>query len=178
MAEGEDDFPDFELIPVGGEPTDIDEELADLIDPDDVADVERNQNADELPIGRSPLVNWDTQRGMAGRNPLWVRDLQPVVLVAQVAIRYKRGTKRLFDREFGMNNPDAMIGFNDDPERRAEYEKDVIETLLACHDRITAVGNFVYTRDPTDELLYVDLEIEIDGEEEVLLERIPASTAT
>ncbi len=69
-----------------------------------------------------------------------------------------------------------MIGHPDDKERQAGYVADIRETL-EVHDRITRSGNFVFhDGGEEDDFRYVDLEIEIDGDEQaedVQLDNVP-----
>lgn len=168
MAE---EFPDFELIPAEADELSPDEELANLTNPDDVADLDTVD--DTMPIGTNWLLDTDT--GWFGGAPLVVTGVDSVVQVAQVALRTPRGQHVIFDDEFGMDHPEALIGHVDEAERRALYMRDISETLLACHDRITGVGGFDFLHDEDDEIAFVNLTIEIDGEEETRLEGVPLS---
>lgn len=163
----ESDFPTFILIPAEEDEFTPDEELAEVFDPDDIP--EREEEQDSLPIGRNLLFNPDTGQF----TNTWTTGDNAVVQIAQIALRVKRGEHIMFDDDFGMTDPDALIGYTDDVERRAAYQRDVTETLLACHERITAVGNFLFLIDPTSEVAEVDLSIEIDGDSEIRLEGVP-----
>lgn len=159
-----EEFPAFELIPAEPAAATPDEELAEL-------DIEVDDSADPAPIGYSWQLDFDT--GQFARTPLIVRGEDAVVMVAQVALRTRRGMHPIFDDDFGMEDPDSMLGFVDEAERRATYVRDTTETLLACHERITDVSDFTFLRDADDEIAYVDLTIEIDGDDEIRLEGVP-----
>lgn len=162
------EFPDFELIPADTEVLSPDDELDDLVDPAAFLDLVED---DTVPIGTSWYRDYDN--GVLSGAPQRVVGTQSVVQIAQVALRTPRGVYPIFDDEFGMDHPDAMIGQVDDPEIRAHYERDVQETLLACHDRITAVGNITFNHDPDSEIGYLTVEVEIDREETVVIEGVP-----
>jgi hypothetical protein len=162
-------FDEFELIPAEADDFTPDEELADLVAPDDVEDVESGEEA--IPLGRTWQMNYDT--GTMGARPLPIGGYQSVVMIAQLALRTKRGLHEIFDDDFGLDRPDVQLGQVDTAEYRALMQRDVVETLLTCHERITRVGDFLFTYNPDDEVMYVDLSIEIDGEEDIRLEGVP-----
>lgn len=164
------DFPNFELIPAEADEFTPDEELAEVFDPDEVP--EREEEADALPIGRNLIFDPDTGQF----TDTWATGDAAVVQVLQIALRVQRGVHVMFDDDFGMTEPDALIGYPDDIERRSAYQRDIQETCLAAHERVTAVGNFLFLSDPISEEAEVDLSIEIDGSDEVRLEGIPLLT--
>lgn len=163
-----EEFPALELLPADTDVFSLDEELAELADPEDVPDFDVEEET--LPVGRTWFIDLET--GTGGPSPAVLRGNDAVVMLAQIALRTRRGEHVIFDDEFGMDDPEGMLGFADEAERRALYERDVSETLLACHDRITNVSDFLFIRDPDEEEIYVDLSIEIDGDEEVRLEGV------
>lgn len=165
MAE---EFPDFELVPPDPENLSADDELADLTDPSAFPE---NVVDDTVPIGTSWYRDYDNDV-MPGA-PQIVRGTDSVVQVAQVALRTPRGRFPIFDDEFGMDVPEAMIGRVDDPEIRSHYIRDVQETLLACHDRITGIGEVTFEHDDDSEIGYLSVEIEIDRDETVTIEGVP-----
>jgi hypothetical protein len=160
------DFTDFELIPAGADAL-LDEE-----------DIPATTALEDPPIGRSWLIDFDETSPTYGQftgDPAHGNDA--VVMVAQVAMRSRRGWHPVFDDEFGLDDPEIMLGEPiDDTEKRAFHARDISETLLACHDRITSVGDFLFLTDADDEIVYVDLTIEIDGDDEVRLEGLPLYT--
>lgn len=162
-----DEFPDFELIPAGAEDLTADEELADLVDP--TAAPEQLED-DSVPIGRTWFRDYDNE--IYSGSPQVVTGTQAVAQIAQVALRTQRGSSIIFDEDFGMDHPESMIGQVDDPEIRAHYIRDVEETLLSCHDHITAVSNVVFRHDEDEEVGYLDVEAEVNGDETILLEGI------
>lgn len=164
MAE---EFPDFELVPSEAEDLSPDDELADLVDPGVIPDVADDET---MPIGRSWWRDYSTE--LTGFSQL-TEGVQSVVMVASVALRTQRGTSIIFDDDFGMSHPESMIGQVDDPEIRSHYIRDVTETLLSCHDRITAVSNINFDYDNDEEVGYLSVDIEIDGEETATLDEVP-----
>ncbi len=166
----ESPFPTFELIPAEDDEFTPDDELAEFLDPDDIP--EREEEQVTLPIGRNLVFDPNTGQ----LTDTWVTGDLSVVQIAQIALRVKRGIHGMFDNDFGMTDPDALIGYTDDIERRAAYQRDVSETLLSSHERITAVGDFLFLTDPLSEIAEVDLSIEIDGDNEIRLEGVPLLT--
>lgn len=166
-------YPDFELLPAGEEDFTPDEELATLVDPDDLQDAVTPEE-DALPLGRSWL--WDFDAGRMGSRPQSVRGVMSVVMVAQMALRIRRGFHYWIPGDLGMDDPDVLVGQVEDAELIATYQQDIRDTLMTCHDRITDVGGFVFTHNADEEVAYVDLNIEIDGDESVRLEGVPLLT--
>jgi Protein of unknown function (DUF2634) len=166
-----DAFPEFQLLPASADVLTADEELAAIQDPEAQPLPVSSEQDDTLPIGRSRWFDFAT--GRSGGSPRWARDAEAVIMVAQAALRTKRGEHSMLPDDFGMDEPDALIGHTYDAERVAAYEEDIEETLLACHDRITGVGNFMFLRDLDEEIAYVDLDIVIDGDNTIRLEGVP-----
>lgn len=166
----DEDFPTFELIPGGTDDFPPDEELASFEDPDAIPSLDAEP--DVLPTGYTWQLNPET--GQFARTPLRVEGTDAVVAVAQVAVRTARYRHpSLFPDDFGRENMYAGIGRVDDAESRAERERDLRETLLACHERITAVTNFLFFKDPDEEIAVTECDIEIDGDTVVRLEGVP-----
>jgi hypothetical protein len=166
-------YPDFELLPAGEEDFTPDEELASLTDPDSLPE-SIDTDTETLPLGRSWLWDFDARR--MGARPQPVHGVMAVVMVAQVALRVRRGYHYWIPGDLGMDDPDVLIGQVEDSELIATYQQDMREALLSCHDRITDVTDFVFTHDDDEEVAYVDLTIEIDGDEDVRLEGVPLRT--
>lgn len=165
-------FPNFELVPADGADLSPDEELAALGDPGEFLDTTDDVDESVLPLGRTWARNWDDPASLSG-TPVVVSGVQSVIAIADLALRVRRGQHPVLDEDFGMDRPEALIGRTDDAELRAIYLRDVEETLLACHDRITAISNVLFLHDADDEIGYVDVTIEIDGEQEVTLAGVP-----
>lgn len=171
----EPDFPDLDLLPPDADDFTFNDEADEVEGFDQLADLEDGDEV--LPVGRSWAWIVDDQTGnlTMGRRPTEVEGNMAVIQVAQIALRTRRGASPLFPEYFGMDNPDRLFGhIPDDAERRAVYIRDAKECLMTCHERITDVDDFIFLEDPTDaQRLYVDIEIEIDGEEQVTLETVP-----
>lgn len=167
----ETDFGAFELIPAGADELTPDEELAGLVDPDAIPFAEVDTADETSPIGKTWLFDFDNNTFGTTAQP--VDGITSVIMVAQVALRTQRLQHEILPDDFGMDDPDALIGKMDDPELRAYFMRDVEDTLIAAHDRITGVGDFLFLRDPDDEISYMDATVEIDGEINVRLEGIP-----
>lgn len=157
-------WPDFELVPADDDLT-PDEELALLSDPDDFV-LAPDQEDQPLPFGKSIWIDLDDR---PGHPPTVVHGIDSFVVWATVALKTKMGTWEIFPDDFGMEDPDRLVGHPDDTERRAEYMRDVRQTLRQ-YDRVTNVGNFQWELDDTGEVVEVSIEVELDGDELVLLE--------
>lgn len=174
MAE---DFPDFTLIPVDEEDFSADEELAAFVDADTIPLLSAEPD-ERQPVGLTWLLDFDT--GQLGPRPQVVRGAQSVAMWAFVALRTQRDRHPMFSADFGMDEPDRLIGRVEDTARRAQYVADIKDTL-GIHPNITNVGNFHFpsAEDPDDDFRLVDLQMEIDGEEgseEVILDNVPLPT--
>lgn len=165
-----DAFPDFELLPPSADALTADDELAELVGPEDPA-LTNEVDDGSPPLGRSRWFDFDT--GNSGGLPRWVYGNEAVVMVAQAALRTKRGECAMLPDDFGMDDPDALVGEVYDAERVGAYEDDIRETLLACHERITEVSGFMFLTDIDGEIAYVDLDIYIDGNAKERLEGVP-----
>lgn len=167
----EEPWPEFELVPDDGEDLTVDEELEQFVDPDVLPEVEENLEANAEPIGRGLL--FDNGTGIFGANALWTHGITSVVQIAAIALRTKRGEHLIFSDQFGMDEPEALIGYMDDAHRVAIYERDVTDTLLSCHERITNITNFEYVNEANQDTAYVNVTIEIDGDDQAIIEQIP-----
>lgn len=160
-----DTFPDLELIPAD-EDLSVDEELAGLVDPDDL-DLAFVEDDEAQPFGKSIWLDVDND---PARPPLVVHGVDSFIVWATVALRTQMGAWPIFPDDFGMEDPRRLIGYPDDVERRAEYMRDVRETLMQ-YDRVTNVGGFVWRLlDDTGEVGGYDVTVELDGDEEINLE--------
>lgn len=167
------EFPTFELIPPG-EDTDPDEELAAFAELDDVSPVEEEDEAQ--PFGRSWLFDFDTGRMASSPQP--VQGLDALVMWCQLALRTMRMAHPIFGDEYGMTEPDRLLGWIDDAERRALYVADARATLLG-HDRVTDVRDFQFSISSDERVMYMSCTVEVDGDAEELeahtirLEEVP-----
>lgn len=150
------DFDDFELVP----------DAALNLTPEEEADAYEYPEAlvaeedEALPFGRTVYMDWEAER-MTG---IWVSGVDAVVQVAQVALNTVRGTSPILPDWFGLSAPSPMLGNVDTNERRVLHQTDIRDTLLSCHDRITDMARFKWTRDRDDGFADYEAEIEIDGE--------------
>jgi hypothetical protein len=162
-----DTFPDFELIPADTEDLSVDDELAGLVDPDDL-DLAFVEDDEAKPFGKSVWLDVDND---PSRPPVVVYDVDSFIVWATIALKTEMGRWPIFPDDFGMEDPARLIGHADDVELRAEYMRDVRDTLMQ-HDRVTNVGGFVWhLLDDSDEVGGYDVTVELDGDKEVVLGR-------
>jgi hypothetical protein len=158
-------FPSFQLTPDDTDFLSPDEELTQMLDltdveADDAAILAAGDDATQ-PFGRSFYLDFENNRA----NDQWVQDVQSLVMVAQVALNTVRGTSPILPDWFGRSGPDPMLGRVDSAEVRALAAADIRDTLLACHERISDVTNFVWAYDPDGDVIAFEADVEVDGEE-------------
>ena len=175
----EEAFTDFELVPADTEDTTPDEELEAaiaLLDPDVVPDVLEEE--EEIPLGKTWMLDHETGQLVShGHTPVVTRGIGSVIEWCQIVLRIARYEWPIFPDNLGMTEPDRLIGFIDEAERRAQYVADVTDTLLE-HDRITEITDFEFLLDPEDpEVMLMSAKLLIDGEVEADLEEIPLDMA-
>lgn len=161
----ETDFTDFELLPDDAAQLTPTEELAFLVDPDDLPLVPTDDE-EGLPFGRTVWMDFDSGVLVEDR---WVDGANSVVMIAQMALRTIRGSSPYLPDWFGRNGPDPHLGHVDNAELRAIHQADIHETLMTCHDRITDVDNFRWTYDVHDTIIEFAADVEIDGEDVITL---------
>lgn len=166
----EPEFPTFELIPADTTELALDDELANLVDPLDIPEAELD-DFEIGPLGRTWF--WDLDDPTAHGQSVPVSGIQSVAMIAQVALHVPRGQYVIFPPDFGMEDPEALIGYPNDTERRASYIADIRETLMACHERISSVENIEFLYGDDEEVAYLNLTLEIDGEVDLRLEGLP-----
>lgn len=156
----ENDFPDFQLIPDTGPDLTPADEAALFTDPDDVAPT-FSDNPEVFPYGRTIWMDWST--GQLNQNQ-WVSGPDAAVQVAQVALNTVRGTSILLPPSFGRDEPKGMLGEVDSTFVRVLHSSDIRDTLLSCHERITAVNDFRWTYDPDQTCIGFEADVEMDGD--------------
>lgn len=161
------DFGDFELIPASVDVLSPDEELAEFVDPDELAEVETDVDPQKLPIGRN--LSWDPISGQFGD---WVSGVDSVVACAHIAFVVPLGQYEMFPPEIGREDPEEGIGQPDDAEIRALITQATRECLLSAHDRITDVRDHTFYRNADDEIAFEDVTVEVDGSSETRMENL------
>lgn len=100
------------------------------------------QGQEPIPLGMSWLFDFQQGRMVrAGNSPVSVYGEDAVKMWAQMALRTARFAYKVFTDQFGMEEPERLIGALDVVERLALFKQDAIEALLV-HDRISAVEGF------------------------------------
>ena len=158
----------FELIPAAAEDIDVDEELAAITDPDAI-----ERTPDEVePLGMTWAFDPDTgQIATYGAQPVAVSGVDALKVWCAVALSVKRFAHHIASDNYGMDQPDHLVGYAFDSERNADYIRDVRQTLLV-HDRISDVRNFKFRYSEDDEHVEMDADIVLDDEELVVLEGV------
>lgn len=176
MAE-EEEWPTFELLPADTEDFTPDEELAAIAALTDPAVILDRRSTDEVePLGKTWVLDHETGRLTAyGDTPASTIGLGAVIEWCGISLRIARYVYPIFGDDIGMEQPDRLVGFIDEAERRAQYVADITETLLV-HDRITEIKSFRFEVHPDDpEVLLMSAKVVVDGEVEADLEEIPLS---
>jgi hypothetical protein len=163
------EIPDtFQLIPAEAEEIDPDEQIEALGDPDAIA----TSPVEQEPLGMSWAFNPDTGLVQTyGIQPVAVTGVDALKVWCAVALATSRLTHPIFSDDFGMDEPDHLVGYAFDAERNADYIRDVRSCLLV-HDRISDVRNFRFRHDPDDEYVEMDADIVLDDEDLITLEGV------
>lgn len=159
----EPDFPDFQLIPDEALNLSPDDEAATFEDPDDA--VPEPAESERAPFGRSVYIDWDAGVSYSSQ---WVSGPDAVVQVLQCALNTVRGTSLLLPDWFGRSG-EHLAGRTDSADRRALHEADIRDTLLSAHERVTDVPAFRWQRDASEEWIFFEADVEIDGEVRTLV---------
>lgn len=120
------------------------------------------------PLGRTWDFDWvGGQFRRVGQSPANLVGLDAVAQWAQMAIHTARYAHPVVSDDFGMEQPDRVIGELATPGVIADWKAALVEALLV-HDRITAVENIVLDWDPTQGILTVrGMDIVTDTEQVV-----------
>lgn len=120
----------------------------------------------EQPLGRTWIFDFEAgQFARAGGSPAETNGLGAVEQWCQMAIKSARFAHPVFSQEFGMEEPDSIIGEFALGEALAEWEANLIEALLV-HERITTVENFDLLWDPSTGILTINSFDVITDEDE------------
>lgn len=154
---------DFELLPSDSGVLTPDEEIAALVFPNDLM-----PPAPDTPQSWGSTWLFDFQDATLvryGGSPVRVTGLDAAVMCCHTALRIKRFESPLFSDDAGMEEPDRLIGHSDIQERKAQYMRDVHDTLLAAHERVSDVTNFRFDWDTDDTVAYMDADVLFDNGE-------------
>ncbi len=120
------------------------------------------------PLGMTWLFDFERGRFIRrGGAPLEVYGISSLAIWAQTAIRTPRLGFAVFSDEFGVDDPEGLVGHLDIAERIADYEESRREALTV-HDRIADIANFVSSVD--GDVVTVKFEIITDAGENLALE--------
>lgn len=102
------------------------------------------------PFGRTPMFDFDRGRfARAGDAVVWVSGLEAVAQWCLMAVHSARYAHRgVFTADFGMEEPDAVIGQAADVEEALSDWGARLSDALLVHDRIVAVEEFTAEWDP------------------------------
>lgn len=119
------------------------------------------------PFGRSWL--WDRDAGRFvrdGSSPKEVRGRDALAQWCDAASHTALGAHPIFDAEFGMDEPEDIIGQAADVDERASDWAERLRDALMHHDRITSVENVNVVYDQDAGIVYVrTLDVFTDEEE-------------
>jgi hypothetical protein len=117
------------------------------------------------PFGSSWLFDWaNGQFVRVGQSPMPVSEVNALAEWAQMAIRTGRYAHPVFSDEFGVDEPDSVVGEFARGEALADWQRELVEALMV-HDRVTSVENVTLDWDPTTGILTV-LSLDIVTDED------------
>lgn len=160
----------IELLPDDG--IDLDPATSDFydefdIDPDDQLDT---QIFDPYPYGKSWAWDFSARRFVKfGPNPAQTNDLDTLKSWIQKTMITGKGAHVIYTDDYGVENPDSLIGFASDPVAQNQWAINIKEALMR-HDRITDVTDFKFHTEDGGESLFVDFSVTTDDNTTVDLE--------
>lgn len=158
----------FELIPP--EPAPSPDEALDNAIAQAIPAIQPVQGIEPIPLGMSWLFDFRRNRMVrAGEAPTPVFGVDALKMWAQMALRTARYAYKVFSDQFGMENPDELIGALNVTELLADFSARAVEALLV-HDRITAVEGFNPVWEPANRAVIVPLfRLVLDNQQRVTL---------
>lgn len=121
------------------------------------------------PLGRTWLFDYNAGRFVRdGTAPREVRSRQALGVWAGLALKTARGAHAVFSPQFGMDDPDGVIGAAADAQDKAnDWQADAIDALLV-HDRIASIENVVVEFAVDEGVFYVrsmDIYTDLEGDD-------------
>jgi hypothetical protein len=108
------------------------------------------------PFGYTWVFDWETgQFKQAGQSPSVTTRFGALEEWCQMAMHAARYAHPVFSDAFGMDQPDSLIGEFALGEALGDWQAALIEALMV-HDRITSVGEFDMTWDPSEGVLTIN----------------------
>jgi hypothetical protein len=159
MSTIEPDSLDYELLPP--DPGLINPDLA--LDAA-LAPVEDIENDAPAPFGRS--WRFDFQAGQFIRDgtvPLVVYEMDTLIMWIEKTLRTARLAHPIYADEYGVEDPDELIGQVLVGEEDLSSYEESINAALTYHDRIISVEDFSFTQDPFEETLYASFTVMVDA---------------
>lgn len=159
----------FELLPADDPATDPANDLA-AAEASVLSDPPLPEAEDPpLPFGRSWVFDFERGRFVRqGQSPAETTGLGALAQWCQMAVRTARYAHAVFSDDFGVEDPDLVIGEVRVDELIGEFEQQVREALLV-HERIADVTEFDATYDPTTGTLSVTFTIVTDEDDELAI---------
>jgi Protein of unknown function (DUF2634) len=158
----------YELVPPEPAPT-PEEALATALS-QAIPSIAPVQGVEPIPLGMSWLFDFSKGHMVrAGDAPMPVFGVDAVKMWAQMALRTARYAFAVFSDQFGMEDPEELIGALNVVELLADFAKRAEEALLV-HDRISAVEGFNPVWEPLTRCVLVPMfRIVLDNQQRVAL---------
>ena len=158
MSAIEPDSLDFDLIPP--DPGLINPDLA--LDAA-LAPVEDTDPDAPQPFGKSWRFDFVAGQFVKdGTAPQETYELDSLVVWVEHTLRTAKYAHPIYSDDYGMEDPNSLIGEQADDEKLSAYQ-DAITDALLVHDRITAVEDFSFQQDPFDDGLYASFTVVLDA---------------
>lgn len=97
-----------------------------------------------------------------GTAPQATYELDSLIMWVEKTSRTARYAHPIYSDEYGVEDPDELIGQQVDEALLTAYEDGLTDALLV-HDRIVAVEGFNFSQDPFDEVLYASFTVVVDA---------------
>lgn len=150
-------FQDFALLPADDPQSSPDDDLAAAVSgalalPDQITPIDPTPAA---PFGISWRFDW--QRGQfirVGQSPAQTAGFDSLAEWCLMAVHSARYAHPVFSDDFGMEEPESVIGEFAEGEALSDWQRAIVEALMV-HDRITSVENFELDWDPSQGILTI-----------------------
>lgn len=121
-----------------------------------------------VPFGRT--ARFDFTNGVfvkVGGSPVWVTGLDALAQWCYMTIHSARFAHAIFTDDFGMEDPESVIGEAADMDEAISDWGDRLQDALTVHDRITGVENFAAHYDADNGAVVIDSMTVVTDDDEL-----------
>jgi hypothetical protein len=169
------------ILPAGDQPTDVDDELAQIeadldaipSQPDDFDMAVLPPEDDPQPIGRGWAYDWESKRFVRapqGWQPMQTQGEQTLREWVAKCMRTQRGAHPVHPEDYGMDDPFLLVGLPATDAPVGQYEDD-LRQALTFHPRIADVTDFSSSVDQDSGTVQLTFTVVLDDDSEVTFDQ-------